>query len=379
MNVARMLGQAGYHVGQVGKWHVDVAEKGPEKRDLGAAGFIAQWGWELMQPGKNFKADPDEKSVMEHTHAVLHFLDTHRDRPALAYLAHHTVHTKVEAPERLIQKYVAKGYKRSGGPQPKLEDRPVADFLAMIEYLDESMGVLLAGIARLQLGRETLVIFMSDNGGLTRVWDNSPLRRGKGSEYEGGIRVPLIVHWPEKIKAGQEIEKPVHVVDLFPTLMEIAGGSVGGYPLDGKSLLPLVDGRGGFEREAIYLHAPLYIPHYNKTPSSLIRTDEFKLIYFHGDSVQENDYKKIIPGERYELYRIRDDISEKRDLAQALPEKTAELKAKLHAWLKETGAQMPVLNPSFDPEKWQYHTYSNVDFSGKIIPKQNAAAAPDLD
>lgn len=379
MNVGRMLGQAGYHVGQVGKWHVDVAEKGPEKRDLGAAGFIAQWGWELMQPAKNFEAEPDEKSVMEHTRATLHFLDTHRDRPALAYLAHHTVHTKVEAPERLIQKYVTKGYKRSGGPQPKLEDRPVAEFLAMIEYLDESMGVLLAGIARLQLGRETLVIFMSDNGGLTRVWDNSPLRRGKGSEYEGGIRVPLIVHWPERIKAGQEIEKPVHVVDLFPTLMEIAGGSVDGYPLDGKSLMPLVDGRGGFEREAVYLHAPLYIPHYNKTPSSLIRTDEFKLIYFHGDSVQENDYKKIIPGERYELYRIRDDISEKRDLAQALPEKTAELKTKLHAWLKETGARMPVLNPAFDPEKWQYHTYSNVDFSGKIIPKQNAAAAPDLD
>ena len=95
--------------------------------------------------------------------------------------------------------------------------------------------------------------------------------------------------------------------------------------------------------------------------------------------MQENDYKKIIPGERYELYRLRDDISEKHDLAQALPEKTAELKAKLHAWLKETGAQMPVLNPAFDPEKWQYHTYSNVDFSGKIIPKQNAAAAPDLD
>ena len=379
MNVARMLGQAGYHVGQVGKWHVDVAEKGPEKRDMGAAAFIAQWGWELMRPEQDFKAEADDKNVMEYTNAALHFLDTHRDKPSLAYVAHNTVHTKVEVPARLIQKYLAKGYKPSGGPQPKIEDRPVADYLAMIEYLDESIGVLMAGIQKLQLQRETIVIFMSDNGGLTRVWDNSPLRRGKGSEYEGGIRVPLLMHWPERIKAGQEIDKPVHIVDLFPTLMEIAGGSVGGYHLDGQSFLPLIDGRGGFQREAIYLHAPLYIPHYNKTPSSLIRTDEFKLIYFHGDSVQEDDYTKIIPGERYELYRIRDDISEKRDLAQAMPEETAELKAKLHAWLKETGAQMPVLNPKFDPENWKYHTYSNVDYRGVIIPKRDGAAVPDLD
>jgi uncharacterized sulfatase len=253
----------------------------------------------------------------------------------------------------------------------------VADFLAMIEHLDDSIGVLMAGIEKLQLGRETIVVFMSDNGGLFRVWDNLPLRRGKGSEYEGGIRVPLIVHWPAKIKAGQEIDKPVHIVDLFPTLMEIAGGSVGGYHLDGKSILPLMDGRGGFEREAIYMHTPLYIPHYNKTPSSLIRTDEYKLIYFHGDSVQEDDYKMIIPGERYELYRIREDISEKHDLAKAMPAKTAELKAKLHAWLKATGAQMPVLNPDFDPARWQYKTSSSVDYLGNIVSKTNTEATPD--
>ena len=376
MNVAHMLGNAGYHVGQIGKWHVDVAEKGPEKKDLGPAGFIAQWGWELMKSAPDFEAEADDKNVMEYTHAVLHYLDTHRDKPSLAYLAHNTVHTKVEAPERLIKKYADLGYKRSGGPQPKIEDRPVADFLAMIEYLDESIGILMDGIKKLQLERETVVVFMSDNGGLFRVWDNSPLRRGKGSEYEGGIRVPLIVHWPERIKAGQSIDKPVHIVDLFPTFMEIAGGSVGSYQLDGKSILPLMDGRGGFEREALYMHLPLYIPHYNKTPSSLIRTDEYKLIYFHGDSVQEENFKKIIPGERYELYRIREDISEKHDLAQALPEKTAELKAKLHAWLKATGAQMPVLNPDFKPNDWTYHTYSNVDYRGMIIPK-STNAAPD--
>ena len=370
MNVARMLTGAGYNVGQVGKWHVDTADKGPEKQSMGPAAFIAQWGWDLMRNQSGFKIEDDGKNVMTLTHATLHYLDTHRDKPSLAYLAHTTVHTKVEAPAELIQKYVDLGYKKSEGPQPRAENRPVADYLAMIEYLDDSIGVLMEGIERLQLERETIVIFMSDNGGLTRVWDSSPLRRGKGSEYEGGIRVPLIVHWPQKIKAGQEIDKPVHVVDLFPTFMEIAGGDVGDYHLDGKSILPLIDGRGGFEREALYMHLPLYIPHYNKTPSSLVRTDDFKLIYFHGDSVDEADYKQIIPGERYELYRIVDDLSEQNDLASAMPEKVAELKAKLDAWLEETGAQMPIENPDFDPENWLAATSRKVDYAGEVVPME---------
>lgn len=371
MNVARMLGQAGYHAGTIGKWHVDVGEKGSEKKKLGEAAYTAQWGWDSIESKKSPKEDEDHKNVMSNTHGVLNYLDTHRDKPSLAYLAHNTVHTIVEAPEHLIQKYVDKGYKRSENPQPGFEERPVADYLAMIDYLDESIGFLMAGIEKLQLERETIVIFMSDNGGLYRAWDNAPLRRGKGSEYEGGIRVPLIVHWPEKIKAGQVIDKPVHIVDMFPTMMEIAGGSVGDYHLDGQSILPLVDGRGGFEREAIYMHAPLYIPHYHKTPSSLIRTDDYKLIYFHGDSVHEDDYKKIIPGERYELYHIRDDISEQHDLAEEMPEKTAELKAKLHEWLKETGAKMPVTNPDFDPEKWTEKTSSKVDYLGNVDSKSS--------
>ena len=149
--------------------------------------------------------------------------------------------------------------------------------------------------------------------------------------------------------------------------MEIAGGGVGDYHLDGKSILPIINGESGFERDAIYLHSPLYIPHYDKTPSSLIRTDDYKLIYFHGDSVHESDFNKIIPGERYELYRISDDISEQQDLSKEMPEKTAELKSKLHAWLKETGAKMPTRNPDFDPENWLYHPYARVDYNGEII------------
>lgn len=365
-NVGRMLKQAGYHVGQVGKWHVDLGEMGPQRKVLGRD-YIAQWGWEEMKSSPDFKLEDDAKGVMKMTNAALHYLDTHRDQPAFAYLAHHTVHTRVEAPERLVQKYIDKGFARALSKQPKISERHCADFLAMIDYVDESIGYLMEGIEELQLERETIVIFMSDNGGLERLWDMAPLRRGKGSEYEGGIRVPLIVHWPSKVAAGQVIDKPVHIIDLYPTFMEIAGGDAGSHHLDGVSILPLMDGRGGFDRAAIYMHTPLYIPHYNKTPSSLIRTDDYKLIYFHGDYLHENDYKTVIPGERYELYRINEDISEQQNLTDAMPEKTAELKAKLHAWLEETGAQMPVINPDFDPDGWQFKTSSRLDYQGNVI------------
>lgn len=372
-NVGRMLKQAGYHVGQVGKWHVDVGEKGPQRKDLGRE-YIAQWGWEEMKSSPDFKPEDDAKGVMKMTNAALHFLDTHRDQPAFAYLAHHTVHTAVEAPERLVQKYIDQGYPRALSKQPQISERHCADFLAMIDYVDESIGYLVKGIEELQLERETIVIFMSDNGGLVRLWDMTPLRRGKGSEYEGGIRVPLIVHWPSKVAAGQVIDKPVHIIDLYPTFMEIAVGDAGSHHLDGASILPLIDGRGGFDRDAIYMHTPLYIPHYKKTPSSLIRTDDYKLIYFHGDYLHESDYDKVIPGERYELYRINEDISEQNNLAEAMPEKTAELKAKLHAWLEETGAQMPVINPDFDLDNWQFRTSARVDYQGNVIPQEVSKA-----
>ena len=135
-----------------------------------------------------------------------------------------------------------------------------------------------------------------------------------------------------------------------------------------------MDGRGGFDRDAIYMHTPLYIPHYNKTPSSLIRTDDYKLIYFHSDYLHESDYNTVIPGERYELYRINEDISEQENLADAMPEKTSALKAKLHAWLEESGAQMPVINPDFDPGNWQFKTSSRVDYQGNAIPRDVSKA-----
>ena len=365
VNIGKVMRKAGYHVGHVGKWHFDVAE-GRNRKLLGSEKYLKQYGFDKMIAAENIEYDP--KSVMSYTNATLNYLASHQDQPVFAYLAHHTVHTKLDAPEDLIQKYVELGYEKSPDMRP-LEKMPTANILAMIEYLDQSIGRLMDGIEALKLKRETLVIYMSDNGGHAKVMDSSPLRRGKGSEYEGGVRVPLIMHWPESFESGRVIEEPVHIVDLFPTFMELTKGEVDNdYILDGKSLVPLMLNKGSFEREAIYMNTPLYIPHYNKTPSCFIRMGDYKLIKFYGDYLEEKDFSKIIPEAKIELYNLRNDISEQYDLSESMPERASEMEKMLNEWLKETGAKMPVKNENFNPEKWSYATSHRVDEDGNIIP-----------
>lgn len=369
VTIGKVLREAGYNVGTVGKWHVDLSET-LNKQKLGIDKYMDQYGFDYMPIIDGIPDEP--KEVINYTKATLDYLDANRNRPTFAYLAHHTVHTKMAAPAELIEKYVARGYKKSPTVQGVIEDRPTADFLAMIDYLDQSIGVLADGIQALNLPRETLIIFMSDNGGLSRVWDCSPLRRGKGSEYEGGVRVPLIMHWPGRIEAGKVVNEPVHIVDIFPTLMELADGEVEKeYILDGKSLVPLMLQKGNFTREAIYMNTPLYIPHYNKTPSCFIRMGDYKLIKFYGDYLEESDLEKIVPQAKIELFDVRNDISEQFDLADAMPVKVKKMEAMLNDWLEETGAKMPVMNPNFDAEKWKNASSHSVDEKGNSLGIEN--------
>ena len=368
VNIGRTLTNAGYRVGHVGKWHVDLKEK-KLKEQMGRPNYLKTYGWEGMNTEKLISDDP--KNVMGMTHATLNYLDKNRGHPTLAYLAHMTVHTAVSAPEALIQKHVDRGYNKMKSKSGKMEERPIADYLAMIDYLDQSIGVLVDGIEKLDLDRETMIIFMSDNGGLLRVWEMDPLRRGKGSEYEGGVRVPLLVYWPEKIKESRIVKEPVHIVDLFPTFVELAGAKIPeDYLLDGKSLVPIFEGAEKLDREAIYQNLPLYIPHYSKTPSCWMRMGDYKLIRFFGDKVVSYGSKEMLFGERLELYNVREDLPEKKDLSQEMPEKVQEINSMLSAWLKETGAKLPAKNPNFDPEKIHLKLSSKVDFEGKEIIKQ---------
>jgi arylsulfatase A-like enzyme len=214
----------------------------------------------------------------------------------------------------------------------------------MVESLDRSVGQVLGAIDRAGVAERTMVMFFSDNGGLlyegkskTSVTDNSPLRAGKGHLYEGGIREPLIVRFPGVVKAGRVIDTPVSSVDFAPTMCDVAGVSAG--DVDGVSLMPLLRG--------VTLPArPLFwhYPHYSNQggePASAIREGDWKLIEFHQDG-------------RRELFNLREDISETRNLVEKEAARARRMAAALDAWRKKSGAVMPVRNPAADPawEGW---------------------------
>ena len=203
-----------------------------------------------------------------------------------------------------------------------------------MESVDDSVGRLLAKLDELKLADNTIVIFTSDNGGVTGNTSNLPLRSGKGSPYEGGDRVPLIVKWPGVTKPGSVCNAPVSGVDFYPTLLALAGVTPPPGPVDGESMVPLLQGSGAMKREDIFWH----FPHYRGkvTPYSIIREGDWKLIEFLEDM-------------RVELYNLKEDIAETRDLATTMPDKVNALRKKLHDWRDKVGAQMITPNPNYDP------------------------------
>jgi len=175
---------------------------------------------------------------------------------------------------------------------------------------------------------------MSDNGGLwPQATSNAPLRAGKGYPYEGGFREPLIIKWPGATQPGTTCSTPVSSIDFFPTLIEMAGAKPPG-PVDGRSLVPLLKQRGTFEREALFWHYPHYWSNNRVRPYGVVRAGDWKLVELYEDM-------------RVELYDLKNDLSEARDLAKDKPEKAAELRALLHNWRQSMDAQMPAPNPDF--------------------------------
>ena len=213
----------------------------------------------------------------------------------------------------------------------------------MIETLDQSVGRVLQTLDELGIAENTIVILTSDNGGLRSVLegkknvtatDNSPARGGKAMLYEGGTRVPLIIKWPGVTRAGSTSDVPVISMDLYPTLLDMAGlPARPSQHRDGLSLAPLLKGTGTLDREALFWH----FPHYHSdvaTPMGSLRAGDWKLIEFFEDN-------------RIELYNLKDDIGEKQNLAAKQPEKAAELRKRLQDWRASVGAQMPAPNPSY--------------------------------
>ncbi len=356
-SLAKMLKSSGYTTGISGKWHVaDNYPLAPIKEKKGMSYFNA-YGFDWAGNASEGRAKSD-KAVMDITNEILGFIDQNKSNPFFAYVSHFTTHSPLAAPDTLVERYVKEGYTRMTDKWGIIPERPTADFLAMTEHLDYSIGLILKKLENLGLTENTLIAIMGDNGALGRFWDHTPLRESKGSLYEGGIRVPLIMKWPKAIKAGTEIVTPVHIIDMYPTFLEISGSQAQkDYINDGVSLTPLILNKGTFSREALYFHHPHYVPMYGKTPGSIVRKGDYKLIYYFGDYLNTKGleaehrklYGKLELGEKIELFNVKEDIGEKKDLSATMPKKVKEMMSLLRDWWKETEAALPVANPDYNP------------------------------
>ncbi len=349
--IAELLKKADYATFHVGKWHLGNEEYWPtthgfdeniggNHRGQPPSYFFPYERDAIKLPGLATGTN-NEYLTDRLTDEALRIIAANKDRPFFLYLPHYAVHTPLQAKPDKIVKYRAKV--KDDLPQHN------ATYAAMIESLDESVGRIVQKLEELKLAENTLVIFTSDNGGLTlnQVTSNVPLRAGKGSAYEGGVRVPLIVRYPPLVKAGTTCETPAMSIDLAPTIAELAG--VKDLPaMDGTSLLPLLkDPAAKLDRKSLYWHYPHYHPG-SATPYGAIRDGDWRLVEFY-------EYGKV------ELYHLLSDVGETTDLSAANSEKRDELLARLRKWRKDVGAQMPVKNPDYDPTRAQ----SPADRKGK--------------
>ena len=352
--LAKHLQQAGYFTALVGKWHLGDAGHFPETHgfDINIGGN--HWGapfsffWPYRGAGKyggEFRyvphleyGKPGEYLTDRLTDEALKVLDhiAATSQPFFLYLAHHAPHTPIEAKEADIKYFEAK-------LRPELKHQNAA-YAAMVKSMDDGIGRVLDHLKTLKLDQNTIVIFASDNGGYIRMSDaqkapitnNSPLRSGKGSLYEGGVRVPLIVKWPRITPTGAECHEPVVLTDLFPTLLGAVGlPSPENQPPDGLDLAPVLKKPDTqLDRDTMLFHFPHYYHAPPTTPCSSIVVGPWKLIEYYEDS-------------RVELYNLSDAPSEERDLAGSMPDKAAQLREQLRTRLKSVNAAMPTSNPEY--------------------------------
>ena len=364
--LATGLKSAGYTTACLGKWHLTNNEDGNYVglKQEGAK----HYGFDFAPPPPSPRYHQEgDKGVDWLTDQAGAFMEKHRDHPWFIYLAHHTLHGPVVAPLDLVQKY-----RSAGAPETGLHN---ATYLAAIEHMDRSIGRLMAKVAELKLTEQTIVVFLSDNGGVYQIYNadpfseakgakpptptqltvgteefsNAPLRAGKGSHYEGGIRVPCVVRWPGQVKPASVNHTPIHVVDWMPTLFEAAGVKPpAGQIMDGASLLPLLRG-GSLPDRPLYWYLPLYEVRWGGTPSAIIREGDWKLIEFFGDWFDPQG--RLVPGARLELYNLRQDISETRNLATEEKAIAKRLQNKLRNWMASIPAEVPTANPNFDPDR----------------------------
>ncbi len=376
--LAEAFRTAGYTTFFAGKWHL--GEQGSWPEDHGF--MINKGGWDVGSPKGGYFAPWDnprlengtdgESLTLRLARETASFIEAHQQEPFLAYLSFYTVHGPIQTTEALYKKYRDKAdmmgltenrtrfkFDRRLAVR-QVQDNPI--YAGMVETLDTAVGIVLDKLRETGLDRNTVVVFTSDNGGVSSgdAFSTSllPFRGGKGRQWEGGIREPFIIHVPGMTSSGSSTQVPAIGMDFYPTLLELAG-----LPLkpdqhvDGVSLVPVLKGGKIPDRDLFW-----HYPHYGNQggePSSIIRSKAWKLIYYHEDG-------------RNELYNLTVDIGEQHDLATEQPEKVADLRKRLDAWLADTGAKIPVADPRFKQERFDARLQVAREKQMPLLEKQHA-------
>jgi len=353
--LAEAMGEVGYKTFFAGKWHLGEEPFYPEYQgfDINVGGNRTGHPSSYFTPYNNRQLPdgPDGEYLTDRlVDETISFMKEEKENPFLAFLSFYTVHLPLQGKPEKVEKYKRKlkHLKYKGDDLIEHESTyfknhqndPV--YAAMVESMDENIGRLLESIKQLGLDKNTIVVFTSDNGGMSTnknpspiPTSNLPLRAGKGYLYEGGIREPLIVSWPGRVVPGGRSDEPVTGTDFYPTFLDLAGIKL--LPeqhIDGNSLKPVLFNNQKIDRQAIFWHYPHYSGGLGGRPAGAVRMGKYKLIEFFEDM-------------EVQLYDLETDISEQHDLSSKMPEKTKEMKGLLHAWRKEVGAQMPIPNPDY--------------------------------
>ncbi|MFI3305270.1 MAG: sulfatase [Rikenellaceae bacterium] len=321
----------GYNVCHVGKWHLGDNPQIDQGVDTNIGGYSKGHPNSYFSPYNNPHLSDGENGEYLTDRLgdeVINFLSTTRDKtkPFFLYYATYSVHTPLQAKPELVEKYNAKEGKTDEHYNPK--------YAAMIESVDNSIGRVLEYLDESGLSKNTVVIFTSDNGGLYSVSKQHPLRAGKGSFYEGGIRVPFMVRWCGNTTPNSTDESVVSQIDLYPTILDITGVSNEGLALDGTSLRGVLDGSQSLAERSLYWHFPAYLqggskestdPIFRSRPVSVVRRGEWKLIHNYESGTNE-------------LYNLHDDLSERTDLSSREHKKCDELYSDLQRWLSDVDA-----------------------------------------
>jgi arylsulfatase A-like enzyme len=348
---AEALKAKDYVTAHIGKWHLGGGEFLPEHQgfDVNIAGAWNGLPSSFFYPFFPMGEKPEIQNTSEEgdyltdvlTEKAIQFIEKQRDTIFFLSLNYYSPHVPIEGKEELVEKYRQKRGEANDSVLPDIH------YAAMIESIDQNVGRIMAQLDSLDLAENTLVVFTSDNGGLsveevpafaqhTPPTDNGQLRAGTGNLYEGGIREPFIVRWPGSISPGQTDATPVIAQDLFATIMEVT--DVTNDPVYGKSLLPIFNGneRSGptkLTERGLLWHMPHYSPQHGK-PSSAYRKGDWKIVRFYED-------------DRYELYNLTQDLRETRELSKENPERLKEMKRKMNQALNELGAEFPEPNPDY--------------------------------